>query len=183
LHPCPDPFRGHVAWCDTNYFVHSQERGDPHSVVGLLFSFQRPSLAPGRRDLVSHSGPGQLRSLEDNRASSRGEAFTSAARCRQEGMPTRVRHASGAAAGTRNIAGVPGVSSAGSSVSRVPLPDPSTAQTLWRSPRDIRGLSCVANGHPPRARPRNTCSLEHSLRPWGAFSSALWPGVSTPFEK
>ena len=28
------------------FFVHSQERGDPHSVVGLLFSFQRPSFTP-----------------------------------------------------------------------------------------------------------------------------------------
>jgi hypothetical protein len=155
LYPCPDLSRGHVAWCDTNYFVHSQERGDPHSVVGLLFSFQRPSLNPGRRDRVSHSGPGQLRSLEDNRASSRGEAFTSAARCRQEGLPTRVRHAPGAAAGTRNIVGVPRVSSAGSSASRVPLPDPSTARTCRKSPRNFRRPSCVANGYRPRARPRN----------------------------
>ena len=172
-----------MAWCTTNYFVHSQERGDPHSVVGLLFSFQRPSLTPGERDRVSFSGPGQLRSREDNRASSRGVASTSATRCRQEDMPTQVRHASGAAAGTRNIVTAPWVSSEGSSVSRVPLPDPSTAQTLWKSPRDSRGLSCVANGYRPRARPRNPCPLGPAFRPWGALSSALRPDVSTPLGR
>ena len=43
----PGPLSRYVAWCDTNYFVHSQERGTPHSDIGLLFRFQRPSTTPG----------------------------------------------------------------------------------------------------------------------------------------
>ena len=43
----PGPLSRYVAWCDTNYFVHSQERGTPHSDIGLLFRFQRPSTNPG----------------------------------------------------------------------------------------------------------------------------------------
>ena len=42
-----------MARCDSYVVRHSQERGIPHSVVGLLFSFQRPSHVPG-------SGPRSL---------------------------------------------------------------------------------------------------------------------------
>jgi hypothetical protein len=31
--------------------------------------------------------------------------------------------------------------------------------------------------------PGIVCPLEHTFRPWGALSSALWPSVSTPFER
>ena len=39
------------------YFGHSQERGFPHSVVGLLFSFQRPSAAPGLKPEAPFPNP------------------------------------------------------------------------------------------------------------------------------
>jgi len=73
------------------------------SLAGTRYSAFRHRLAiqisktehqPRRRDRVSSSGPDSFRSHEDNRASSRGEAFTSAFRCRQEDLPTRVRRTS-----------------------------------------------------------------------------------------
>jgi hypothetical protein len=45
--PLPGTLAGSVARCDSYVVRHSQERGIPHSVVGLLFSFQRPSHVPG----------------------------------------------------------------------------------------------------------------------------------------
>jgi len=145
-----------VAWCDTYDFVHSRERGDPHSVVGLLFSFQRPSLTPGSENesrFPALDSFGVSRTTVLRRG---GRLLHQPPSCRQEIMPTLVRHASGAALGARNIATAPWVSSAGSSVSRVPLLDPSTVQTLWKSPRDILGLSCGARlsaSRPPPGTP------------------------------
>jgi hypothetical protein len=73
------------------YFVHSQERGSPHSVVGLLFSFQRPSETPGREIFRSHVPALTASESRGQPISSRGEAFTSTSRCRQVDQPTRVR--------------------------------------------------------------------------------------------
>ena len=85
--------------------------------------------------------------------------------------------------GRVNIANLPAVSRRGSSFSRVPLPDPTTARTLAKFPRNSAGPSCVANGYRPRARPPIPCPSSQENRPWGALSSPVRPGVSTPIEK
>ena len=172
-----------MAWCDTYDFVHSRERGDPHSVVGLLFSFQRPSLTPGsetesRIPALDSFGVSRTTALRRG-----GRLLHQPPSCRQEIMPTLVRHASGAALGAGNIAMAPWVSSTGSSVSRVPLPDPSTVQTPWKSPREFRGLSCGCSAIGLAPAPRNPCPFRHSFRPWGAVSSPSGRVCQLPSKK
>src|SRR5690242_6422978 len=49
--PLPDPLARNVAWLLRMCFANSRNAG-PHSVVGLLFSFQRPSATLGFENIL-----------------------------------------------------------------------------------------------------------------------------------
>src|SRR5690242_6347009 len=68
--PCR-PLSRDVAWCTAYVSANSRNAG-PHSVVGLLFSFQRPSAALESSLLRLESNPDRRGSREDHRSASRG---------------------------------------------------------------------------------------------------------------
>jgi hypothetical protein len=178
----PGPLSRYVAWCDTNYFVHSQERGTPHSDIGLLFRFQRPSNIPGR-ETESRFRPRQLFGVTRTTVIRLGgrhlhQPSVAVKRiCRHEfGMPPsggRVQEYSPGSLGVKRWH---------LDCAR-PRLTPSPAQVIQEFPRNSRSLLCDAIGHPPLARPGiRTFSGSHSVR-GGRLVASLAGCVNCPVKK
>lgn len=160
----PGPLSRYVAWCVTNYFVHSQERGTPHSDIGLLFRFQRPSTTP------------------ENETESRVSALTAFGVTRTTVLRAGGRHLHQPSVAVKRICrnefGTPrsggrdcDYSHGSLGVKRWHLDfvrrrlTPSSAWVFPEFPRNPGSLSCEAGGHQPPVRPGiRTLSGSHSVR-------------------